>query len=677
MQELRQRFGTLDAIDAPDLWTDVVRPRPAPPVPEHPRRGRVVAIALAVAIAGLAMVFLAFRGDRGGAPEPAAPSVTNGVIAYVQDGEVWTVQPDGSQATRVHIDAPGGVGGLAWSPDGMRIAFDVTSYPAEGAPEGGYQDIFVANADGSGVEQLTHDRGNRLPAWSPDGSRIAYTYQGPDGSSQVFVMDANGSNAVQLTTGSAFNLRPQWSPDGTRIAFESIADRNADVYVMNADGSGATRLTSDPAADSSPVWSPDGTRIAFTSAREPSGMYLMNADGSDLRLLEPDADVANLGIAWSPDGSLIAFSSSRGGGSARAIYVLDPASGAVTQVTDRGAIWAPAWQPVTGDAQSSTPSATSSPTSTSGGRVTATIDVGDADAVTYGEGSIWVTRRDAPSLSGNVLRIDPTTSEVVATIPVDAVPQWETGGGGITVALGSVWVAGSVARPDGGTEAAAVQIDPATNTVLETIRLGGRAADDLAVGSDGSVWALLRTMSGQPEVVKLDASTHSVVASLQPLGGSYGRYIFASGGGALVDLAEPPAGPIDSSTMMAVDPSTGDLLATVWLRSLPYSATAMGDGEVWAATGTTLERLDLASGKTLGEPFEVTNTGDTLAVGEGRVWFVGPEDRGVLHGYDPAAGQVDVNVDLGAGVAATAMAVSPGAVWVLDFGGTLIRVDLG
>ena len=108
------------------------------------------------------------------------------------------------------------------------------------------------------------------PAWSPDGEQIAFTSE-RDGDREVYVMNADGSNAVRLTTSAGFDENPSWSSGGKRIAFDSMRDGNLEIYIMNADGSGVVRVTDHPAIDAIPDWSPDGKRIVFVSERIAKG----------------------------------------------------------------------------------------------------------------------------------------------------------------------------------------------------------------------------------------------------------------------------------------------------------------------------------------------------------------------------------------------------------------------
>ena len=191
-----------------------------------------------------------------------------------------------------------------WSPDGMEIAFTR-------AVDGG-DDLFVMNSDGSDRRQLTHADGNdRNPAWSPDGERIAFdserdadlSEETPD--SDIYVMNADGSDRRRLTDGGVRNYRPVWSPDGVRIAYTTHEWRYFYIYSINADGSDRQRLTY-TSDDRDPVWSPDGWSIAFTSDREGNYLSLVTEiDGTDQSRV---VDTGPGAPVWSPGGAHVAFS---------------------------------------------------------------------------------------------------------------------------------------------------------------------------------------------------------------------------------------------------------------------------------------------------------------------------------------------------------------------------------
>lgn len=235
-----------------------------------------------------------------------------------------------------------------WSPDGTRIAFVCRGYlryahrgqamnrpisPAIGVTS----NICVMNADGSGQERLNRHRTTDAdPSWSPDGSKIVFSsYR--DGHRSVHMMNGDGSQRRWTTIDDYSNVQPAWSPDGSQVAFSSHRDGRWDIYVMDADGSNLTQVTNTRRSDAEPAWSPDGSQIAFASeSDEGSGIFVVNRDGTDRRLIPGTAGSAR-SPAWSPDGRRLAFASDAGvdGIQNLEIYVVNIDGTGLTRLTNR------------------------------------------------------------------------------------------------------------------------------------------------------------------------------------------------------------------------------------------------------------------------------------------------------------------------------------------------------
>ncbi|MGZ7081335.1 MAG: TolB family protein, partial [Thermoanaerobaculia bacterium] len=124
--------------------------------------------------------------------------------------------------------------------------------------------------------------------WSRDGRRILF-FSDRTGRNQIYSMKADGSDVRRIATNVFNDNASMWSPDGKWIAFSSERDGVSDLYVMRSNGTHVRRLTNTPATERLPVWSPDGRRIVFSAdeAGDASGIFIMNADGSNRTRLDP------------------------------------------------------------------------------------------------------------------------------------------------------------------------------------------------------------------------------------------------------------------------------------------------------------------------------------------------------------------------------------------------------
>ncbi|MDX1995131.1 MAG: hypothetical protein SF029_22305 [bacterium] len=204
--------------------------------------------------------------------------------------QVYVMNADGTGQMRLTYDGSNGASWPAWSPDGSQLAYtrQIFSSPAEEDEAAAtddpdtvpQSDIYIMNADGSNPVQVTNADGEEYgAAWSPDGQKLAYIGV-QDGNADVYVVDVNGGEPQRLTTTEEDEWGPSWSPDGSQIGY-SIAD----IWVMDADGANPRQLT-DNGNSWLPRWSADGSQILFSGEFDDStGVFLMNADGSNVRTL--------------------------------------------------------------------------------------------------------------------------------------------------------------------------------------------------------------------------------------------------------------------------------------------------------------------------------------------------------------------------------------------------------
>jgi Tol biopolymer transport system component len=243
---------------------------------------------------------------------------------------IYVAAADGSGTTRIieggHDPAP--------SPDGSIIAY--ATYGPNGTG------IMVAGWDGSGARQVVSvPTFPLMPSWSPDGSKIAFLTFSDGYNLVLHVVNADGSGLKELAPGTrTYPYRPAWLHDGRQIVFIGPGSGGSDLWLINVDGSGAVQITDLPGETEALALSPDGTLIAFSEqeyeGERRSWLYTVRPDGSELTTLaqwtaNADPGPTNVAIlsgrgpAWSPDGTQLAVPSIQG-------VALIQADGSGTQV---------------------------------------------------------------------------------------------------------------------------------------------------------------------------------------------------------------------------------------------------------------------------------------------------------------------------------------------------------
>jgi Tol biopolymer transport system component len=341
MSDLRERLRVLDRLEPPDLRPRVGTHRvPAPPE-RRPARLIIGAAALAISVVAVGVLYAAFRGtappSSPSRPSVRAVPHPNGPIWFLGGNgrgtpgdlfgsttKVYWVNPDGGTPHAVPTPKDlSSITAMAVSPDGRLVAL------SNGGGEFPPRNIYVMRSDGTELQKITSGNFFEVdPAWSPDGRSIVFASTRccatahSSGDYALFVINPDGSGLRQLTHDTSSDWAPAWSPDGSRIAYLAVppnvshppAERLWQIWVVNADGSDAHPLTNDHRYDNAVTWSPDGTHLAYISHlvnNQDWQIRVMRTDGTDNHVVYTCTGTCKNGgytLAWSPDGKQIAFS---------------------------------------------------------------------------------------------------------------------------------------------------------------------------------------------------------------------------------------------------------------------------------------------------------------------------------------------------------------------------------
>lgn len=196
-------------------------------------------------------------------------------FAYIESvsstPQVFIAQADGTNPQQ--ITSGGGIKYTpSWSPDGTKLLFSqaVSSQVH----------IFRINIDGTDSTEITSTGVYYDPEYSPDGTKIIALFASTD--DEIYIMDADGSDVVNITNNGVDEREANWSPNGQKIVYSSATGGFQELFMMNPDGSSSTQLTADGKGYHSPVFSPDGTKLAFIDTLAPSIIYVSDTDGSDI-----------------------------------------------------------------------------------------------------------------------------------------------------------------------------------------------------------------------------------------------------------------------------------------------------------------------------------------------------------------------------------------------------------
>jgi Tol biopolymer transport system component len=246
------------------------------------------------------------RGDNRASYMPDGQSL---LFASTRAGssQIWTIQPDGTEARRLHLSLANDYGRVAPSPDGRLLSFS--------SDRNGENAVYVLHPE-SGAVTCISDAAHWSfgPCWSQHGLIAFFSRKGGN-RLNIWSVRPDGQDARQLTDRLGESRQPWWSPDGTRLAFSTDGGTGAfRIWLAGADGSGAQEVTTGGGDWQQPFWSPDGRRIAVSARPEGERRFrilIADLDGHARAIRQP-VDVHNVHPAWSPDGRSIVFTSGEG-----------------------------------------------------------------------------------------------------------------------------------------------------------------------------------------------------------------------------------------------------------------------------------------------------------------------------------------------------------------------------
>jgi YVTN family beta-propeller protein len=582
--------------------------------------GSLVPRALVAAIVFLLLVAL-------GAPAAAraASPGSNGKIAFVStrddpNGEIYVMNADGSGVTRLTSD-PGLDADPTWSPDGTQIAW--------AAERAGNVDIYVMDADGSNPRRITTNAAaDTLPTWSPDGTRIAFTTNRADSSANALdiysiAADGTGSETPLAATAGIQESSPRWAPDGSKILYNRHVfgtSSTNELYTMNPDGSGQALLPPSAIAQGiqrqAPAdWSPDSSTVVYQGDHPGSGfaIYAIAADGttSSPSQLTPNAPPSNKDPAFSPDGSKIAFTSDRDGN--EEIYSMSADGSGQTRLTsDPARDFDPDWQP------------------------------------------LRLFAYAANAGSNDVSVVDLAADAVVATIPVGATPL-------------RIVVAPDGRRAyvtNGGSNSVSV-IDTALRQVVKTIPVGTQPVG-LAVTPDGHALYVANAISHDLSRIALTGPFADSVVDTFPVGGSAPTQSIAFSPNGHELLVGGGCSNCVTKFNYASDASVGTIAPLATIGGVIGAADRIGYQSSEAAYVNNgcgdcgnLERISTSTNAVecqigFGRP------GQGLAIaGDGSAVYAGTQAGPVVDHIDPGSCSVTGSVPLPAGMSPGGLALSP------------------